>query len=463
MKQKLLFMVGLTFCYSFTFGQTTFSAKNPINTTTGDAPYVIDSGYLDNDAFADIVIGSTLGDTVEYYKNDGDGTFTLQPLVSSSVIGISGILIADLNDDGFNDIIATSFDDNELLWFENDGLGNFSTEQIISSTVDGAGAIVAGDIDDDGTMDIAIVAFNSGDTVWFSNNGAGVFGTAQTIASDPTTDPGSLDIADFDADGDLDIVIANTEFGTVEVYYNDLIPGGVVSFIKDVNTVATGGVYLFNVSFGDVNDDGNLDILVADLFGGTSGTSWYYKELTGEYTETSLTSTIVNPSTAIVADMDDDGFNDVVLSSGSSGAAADIVWFESDDLGGLGTATIIDATQNQAYAFTLNDFDNDGDLDIACVAYGQDDLNWFENLKYTLSVPSLQLDAISIYPNPAKNVINFKGLTNDVSVSITDVLGKNVLTHTLQNGEALNVSNLTSGLYIIKLEGSNHTFKFIKE
>ena len=112
MKKQLLIMVCFTLCYSYTFAQTTFSAKNAINTTTGDAPYVIDSGQLDNDAFADIVIGSNVGNTVEYYKNNGDGTFTLQPLISSSVVGISGILIADLNNDSFNDIIATSFNDN---------------------------------------------------------------------------------------------------------------------------------------------------------------------------------------------------------------------------------------------------------------------------------------------------------------------------------------------------------------
>lgn len=463
MKQQLLFLVGLTLYYSFSYGQTTFSTKNPINTTTGDAPYVIDSGHLDSDAFADIVIGTNLGNTIEYYKNDGDGTFTLQPLVSSSLSGISGVLIADLNGDGFNDIVATSYNDDELLWFENDGLGNFGTEQIISTTVDGAGTIVAGDIDGDSTVDLAVVAYLSGETYWYANNGSGVFGTAQIIDAVPSSGPGSLDMADFDSDGDLDIVIANTDAGNVEVYYNNLIPGGMPTFTQDTNSVRTSGSYLFNVSFGDVDDDGNLDVVVVDLFGGTSGLKWYKKEVAGTYTETSLTSTIVNPSTAMVADMDDDGYNDVVLSSGTSGGGVDIVWFESNDIGGLGTATTIDATQSQAYAFTLNDFDNDGDLDIASVSYNQDDVNWFENLRYTLSVPSLQMEAISLYPNPTTNFINFKGLSSPVQVSVTDILGKKVLTYNLQPDEALQVSSLTSGLYIIKLEGYNHTFKFIKE
>lgn len=463
MKHIILYAVAFTLCCSVTYGQTTFSTKKTINANTGDAPYVIDSGHLDNDAFADIVIGTNSGNTIEHYKNNGDGTFTLQPLVSSSATGISGILIADLNQDGANDIIATAYADNELLWYENDGAGNFSAEQIISNAVPGAGSIVAGDIDNNGTIDLAVVAYTSGETFWFSNDGDGNFGAGQLVASVAASGPGSLDIADFDNDGDLDIVIANSDAGNVEVYYNDLVPGGVVAFIKDVNSVSTGATYLFNVSFGDVNTDGNLDIVVVDLYGGVSGIKWYNKDVSGTYIQTSLTSTIANPSTAMVADMDDDGINDLVLSSGTTGAAADIVWFQGDGVGGLGAATIIDATQNQAYAFTLEDFDNDGDIDIACVAYGNDDLNWFENLRYTLSVPSLQTDAISMYPNPAKHTINFKGLTDNVSVTVTNVLGKTVLTQSLQHGEAIDVSRLTAGLYVITLEGYNHTFKFIKE
>ena len=92
-----------------------------------------------------------------------------------------------------------------------------------------------------------------------------------------------------------------------------------------------------------------------------------------------------------------------------------------------------------------------------------DDLNWFENLRYTLSVPDLQFNTISIYPNPTTHSLNFKGLTSDTTVTVADILGKNVMNYSLQNGEALDVSNLASGLYVVRLEGVNQTFKFIKE
>lgn len=444
--------------------QTTFSAKQPINTNTGNAPFVIDSGNLDADAFPDIVIGTNLGDTVEWYKNNGDGTFTLQPLIANDVTQCGGVTIADLNSDGFNDVIASNFGDDKLVWFENDGTGNFEPEQIISSSIDGSSGIIAGFIDGGTTVDVGVVGFNSGDTVWFSNNGSGVFTGPNTIESIPGSGPGNLDLADFDGDGDNDIVLMNSNIGTVELYYNDLIPGGTVSFIKDVNTVTSGEVYPFDVSFGDVDDDSDLDIVVVDLFGGASGLGWYQKELDGTFTETIITTTIANPATAKVVDLDNDTYNDILLSSGGSGAGTDIVWFRSTMTGTFGSEMIIDDTQSQTYAFTLNDFENDGDIDIANIAYNDDDLNWFENELITLGLNNEVQQTISFYPNPTSSILNFKGLDSvAIDVSIFDILGKEILTTKIDASLTLDVSNLENGTYLIKFKDNDSVLKFVKE
>ncbi|MCB0382510.1 MAG: T9SS type A sorting domain-containing protein [Psychroserpens sp.] len=444
--------------------QTTFSVKQSINTSTGDAPFVIDSGNLDGDSFPDIVIGTYLGNTVEWYKNNGNGTFTLQPLIANDVNECGGIKIADLNNDGFNDILASNFADNKLVWFENDGMGNFETEQIISNSINGSSGIITGYIDNDTTIDVGVAAFNSGDSVWFSNDGLGNFSGPNTIAAIPGSGPGNLDLEDFDGDGDNDILILNTGIGTAELYYNNLIPSGTVSFTKDINTVTSGKVYPFDANFGDVDDDGDLDIIVVDLFGGTSGLGWYKKEMDGTFSETIIPTTITAPSNAMVKDIDNDTFNDIVLCSGASGSGTDIVWFKSTITGTFGAEQIIDNTQSQAYTFTLNDFDNDGDIDIASVAYNEDDLNWFENELITLSTSSQIEHDINLYPNPVSNFLSFKGLTNeDFEVSVFDVLGKEVIKTIINSSDPIDVSQLQNGLYIIKFEGSDTTYKFIKQ
>jgi len=464
MKKTLLTILICVSINMVVNSQITFSAKQPINTTTGDAPFVIDSGNLDADALPDIVIGTNAGDTVEWYKNNGDGTFTLQPLIANDIIECGGVTIADLNNDGFNDVIASNFGDDKLVWFENDGTGNFETEQIISSSINGSSGIVTGFIDGDTTIDVGVVGFVSGDVVWFSNDGFGMFTGPNTIASIPGSGPGNLDIGDFDADGDNDIVILNSGIGTVELYYNDLIPGGTVGFVKDVNTVTSGEVYPFDASFGDVDDDGNLDIVVVDLYGAASGLGWYKKELDGTFTETIIPTTIAAPATAKVVDIDNDSYNDIVLSSGGSGAGTDIVWFRSTASGTLGSEIIIDDTQSQTYAFTLNDFENDGDIDIANIAYNDDDLNWFENELITLGLNNQVVETVSFYPNPAASILNFKGiLSADIDVSVFDILGKEIFTARIDSSLTLDVSNLENGTYLLKFKDNDTVLKFVKE
>ena len=98
----------------------------------------IASGLIDNDAFPDIVVSTTIGNSVYWLKNDGNGVFTLQsPEISTTLNSAGGVAIADLNGDGFNDVVTTSYNDNKLVWFANDGSGNFGSEQIISTTVNG--------------------------------------------------------------------------------------------------------------------------------------------------------------------------------------------------------------------------------------------------------------------------------------------------------------------------------------
>ena len=123
-------------------------------------------------------------------------------------------------------------------------------------------------------------------------------------------------------------------------------------------------------------------------------------------------------------------------------------WFESTDTNGVfNTVSQIDNTQNVVYAITVNDFDNDGDLDIATVDYQSSHLNWFENILETLSIEELTIEAITIYPNPTKDILNFRGLSNDNNkVAIYDILGKNLLnTEINTSNNIVDVSTFNSG------------------
>ena len=73
---------------------------------------------------------------------------------------------------------------------------------------------------------------------------------------------------------------------------------------------------------------------------------------------------------------------------------------------------------------------------------------------------------IDIYPNPVGDILNVKGLKSESMVKIYSANGQLMLTKTLRSElEEINVSELPSGMYILKLNTENEIMvkRFIKE
>jgi hypothetical protein len=478
MKRTLLTLLSI-FCVVITAkSQTVWAAKSTIDAATGNNPYTIASGLIDGDSNLDILMGTDEDNVIVWYKGNGDGTFVKQTAITNTIVNVVGLKLVDLNSDGDLDILAVGFgnyaagygQNSTLVWFENDGSGNFGAEQLITDVYDGMSGVFAGTIDGDATIDIAVTSVVGSEVLWYPNNGAGVFGTPVSI--DLTLNsPAVINMKDIDSDGDLDAVIATAAYSgdVVEIFRNNLVPSGTADFTKDATSIATGKKGIFNANFEDLDGDSNLDILVTEVScGGFCGNTpgnlfWYEDDGTGTFTETMFTTSIVNPSVAQFKDLDNDGLNDIVLSSGSSGSGNDLVWFKNNGAGSFGSETVIDATQSQAFVYNVLDYDGDGDLDIASCAYNQDDLNYFENLLETLSTNDFETSEIKIFPNPASSELNFEGLTTaTLDISIYDVLGRNVLNASISTNKTLNVSQLVNGIYTITVNGKM-TSKFIKE
>lgn len=469
--KKGIFAIVLTLFISVNmYSQTTFNKTQSIALPpgSGDAPYNIASGLIDGDVFPDIVVSTTLGNSVYWLKNDGNGVFTLQsPEISSTLNSAGGVAIADLNGDGYNDVVTTSYNDNKLVWFANDGSGNFGTEQLISSSVSGPSQVYVRQFDNNATLDVSVSSYSGNEVVWFSNDGSGNFGS-KNIIDNTIISPGAYAVKDIDFDGDIDAVIGNSvAYGVpndcrIEVFYND----GNGVFTADTNPVSVNTKdYIFSIMAEDVDADNSLDILVTDLNGNPS---WFKRTQispgTATYSETVLTTTIANPACLDLRDLDNDTFDDFVLSSATSGGGNDIVWFKNNGAGGFNSEVVIDATQSQAYTFTFADFENDGDLDIASVAYNDDDVNIFNNQKITLSTIENESSNFRIYPNPASNklYLNDTSPTNN-EVSVYDLLGKKIIVSPFNNNLPLDISSLKSGIYILKFNESSKMLKFIKQ
>jgi len=470
MKTTLLFIIILSISF-ISYSQTSWEDRVNIDPSTGSNPYAINSADLDGDGHVDIVTGTYnfSNDFIKWYKNDGSANFTLQANVSaaSEVQGVGNIAIADIDGVNGNDIIVSSANNNSVIWYANNGTGGFGSGQVVSNTILGAADVAVADINNDGNLDIAATGYTYSKAVWFAGDGLGNFGTEQTI--ELFTQAGIIDFSDYDNDGDQDVLISYIDGatqGTIEIYYNQYIESGTmtVSWIKDTVTVDSGNPFLFGAAFADLDNNGTPDIIKSDNF--TGEVNWYNKVKNGSSTETVISdaTTISRPAAVVVAEIDNDGMNDVILTDGGTGDDA-IIWFKGTGSGAFSSDEVVNDNNFQIYAITVNDFDGDGDNDIASVGYASNTLDWYENILETLSTEELTTETLSIFPNPAKDILNIKGISSeDSNIEIYNTIGKLVLSHySITNNTRIDISNLNSGLYFIKFENSNTSLKFVKE
>lgn len=351
-----LFLAFMTFTVQ---SQTTWGSKVVIDNDTGNNPYAITSGFINDDTNLDILIGTDADHILVWYKGNGDGTFVKQPTIGNTLQNIGSVKLVDINGDGHNDIISAGFgsyagatygNNSKLVWFENDGTGNFGPEQIITDAYDGLSGLFIGTIDADTTLDIAISSSVSNDVIWYANDGSGIF-TGPNLIDNTLSAPGVIDMKDIDNDGDLDMLVATAAYSgdVIEIFRNDLIPGGSVAFTKDASSVTTGKVGIFSASFEDLDGDENLDILATEISfgGGPAGKLYWYEDIGSTFTETVFITSTNNPSIAMARDLDNDGLVDIIVSSGRASDSIDLVWFKNNGDGTFGEEQVINDEQAQ--------------------------------------------------------------------------------------------------------------------
>jgi len=210
-------------------------------------------GDYNGDGYPDLAIGhSDSYDAIVIYENNGDGTFgsASEPYAYETQLP-TWINSSDLDGDGDQDIaVTTTVNDDAIIW-PNDGGGTFGTS--IQLTMAGeSSAISSGDVDLDGDRDLIIQSWY-GPMIVFENEGSLSF---NPVDYQPCAD-WSPALADIDGDADLDFIWGNWFEGIVTVRYNTY---GAFPTSAEVDA----GDYPWQLATADLNDDGKLDIVVAN-------------------------------------------------------------------------------------------------------------------------------------------------------------------------------------------------------
>ncbi|KNC52378.1 fibronectin type III domain-containing protein [Thecamonas trahens ATCC 50062] len=298
----------------------TFGAQIQIAGTV-DRSRRVRVGDMDGDGDLDLVVTSSGSDfspgKVAWFENlDGKGSFPIESIVLSGVLTSPQALdLGDIDGDGDLDIGVTSLKDEynsaseQVAWIENrlrEPQADFAPPVIIEDPVDSANNLVLADLDGDGTVDMAVactaaasgtrmylntngdgsawsfvqlapaygysvaifvadmnrdslvdLVLRASDLIWLENGGSGNFSTIHTISLAP---PSSVNLVDYDHDGDLDVLgdVRFDDFG----WYENLNGLGSVWSAKQI--LYSSSLTLDTALTFDVDFDGDWDIVIVE-------------------------------------------------------------------------------------------------------------------------------------------------------------------------------------------------------
>ena len=274
----------------------------------------------DNDGFLDLLFINSLKSRL--YKNDGKGKF----IDMTSTIGIdfisngikAGFLDYDL--EGDLDLYVASGSVNQL--YRNNADGTFTEISNKSGTAGDSVKskdIEIGDFDDDGDVDLFVLNKDRSSR-FYNNRRQGYFSDITTkVGLNFSGQPSTVVSGDYNNDGHLDLFIADLAGEQHAIFQNK----GDGTFIKDEPSLSAldglTGFVIIKADFADVDNDGYLDLLVAgrstrkDKY--QSGLLLLHNNGQGKYTDASSS---LPPELGIIelvktADLDNDGDLDIII------------------------------------------------------------------------------------------------------------------------------------------------------
>jgi hypothetical protein len=228
----------------------------------GKAPYPIAIADVNNDGKLDIIVGNMDDGTVSVLLGDGRGHFT--PAAGSPFpcgANPNDIAVADMNGDGNPDLVIANTQTPYITILLGDGKGGFKPSAhspFATKSYPHPHAVAVGNFMGDGKPSVVTDSWGHHQILLIPSDGRGdLILPGKFFAADLHTDSG-VAAADFNKDGNLDIVTDDQDAGTVGLLLGD----GKGGFRKAPGAPFPAGDTPWYFTVGDVNGDGNPDVAV---------------------------------------------------------------------------------------------------------------------------------------------------------------------------------------------------------
>ena len=329
-----------------------------------DSPYSIAVGDFNHDGNMDMAVSSGGTDTnnVAVLFGLGNGTFR-KPVYYTAGVGSVSITAADFNQDGNLDLAVASHKGYISILFGNRD-GTFQPEIQSPRVPTFEQYVTTGDFNSDGKLDLIALSLNNPCKCIsvLMGNGDGSFQDA--VITRPSFAVFTIGVGDFNGDGKLDLATAG-QFGT-QKYVNILLGNGDGKFHRGASYPGEGSPA--SIAVADFNADGKLDMAIANSQG--IGVRVWMGNGDGTFQRGADYQTAF-PTWVVAADLNGDGKIDLAAANFlfPSGASA---FLGNGD--GTFQAGAFYSASDEPRSLAVGDFNGDGKPDLALTDYLRDDI-----------------------------------------------------------------------------------------
>ncbi|HOW41049.1 MAG TPA: FG-GAP-like repeat-containing protein [Bacteroidales bacterium] len=463
-REGLFLLLFLIFTEAFSQTFTDVTPANMIPETQSPEPFSTSRVFwvdIDNDSDFDLFFLEEIYGKSQLFRNEGAGSFT--KLTAPFYVGQASAF-GDIDRDGYIDIIMSG--NHPKIYLNNDGDGTFhdidddgtADNDRIPYNLDGQ-PIDLGDFDNDGDLDIIF-----GSSIFRTNNDLS-FTWMESISLIAVNNGGAVKWADFNNDGFLDIFMTGESAeGKFAKIYRNL---GNSSY-EEVPDLSPEGLSYASVDVGDYDADGDKDLIITG-FNKNSLTRIYIIRNEGNWAFTILSDLQLQPvwrGCAQWGDIDKDNDLDIILvgwTNSFSGPFTGIYKNLGNSSFSLhsfcpGTDPLYPTCIEQQIGSgraAWGDYDNDGDLDFALIGStntGITEKLYRNNSDTPNDAPDPPTGTASSV-NKSDVTLSWNPVTNDETPP--SVLTYNIKIGTTNNGSEIMPANSNSSGYRNIVEQGN--------